>query len=103
MKDKNYIYYLIDNIKGRELFDVIRDKGLLNEFQTQFYDSSIMLSVQYLDERTSIYTNIKPENIMVLGNSYIILIDFGTTKAIKDRTKSIIGTPHYMSPEVILG
>ena len=103
MKDHNYVYFLMDYIKGKELFDVIRDIGLLNKFQTQFYGASIMLAVQYLHERKMIYRDIKPENIMVLGNGYIKLIDFGTAKAITDRTKTIIGTPHYMAPEVILG
>ena len=103
MKDKNYVYFLMDYIKGKELFDVIRDIGLLNKFQTQFYGASIMLAVQYLHERKFIYRDIKPENIMVLGNGFIKLIDFGTAKAITDRTKTIIGTPHYMAPEVILG
>ena len=103
MKDKNYIYFLMDYIKGKELFDVIRDIGLLNKFQTQFYGASIMLAVQYLHERKFIYRDIKPENIMVLGNGFIKLIDFGTAKAINDKTKTIIGTPHYMAPEVILG
>ena len=103
MKDKNYVYFLMDYIKGKELFDVIRDIGLLNKFQTQFYSASIMLAVQYLHERKFVYRDIKPENIMVLGNGFIKLIDFGTAKAINDKTKTIIGTPHYMAPEVILG
>ena len=103
MKDNNYVYFLMDYIKGKELFDVIRDIGLLNKFQTQFYGASIMLAVQYLHERKFIYRDIKPENIMVLGNGYIKLIDFGTAKEIEDKTKTIIGTPHYMAPEVILG
>ena len=103
MKDKNYVYFLMDYIKGKELFDVIRDIGLLNKFQTQFYGASIMLAVNYLHERKFVYRDIKPENIMVLGNGFIKLIDFGTAKAINDRTKTIIGTPHYMAPEVILG
>ena len=103
MKDNKYIYFLMDYIKGKELFDVIRDIGLLNKFQTQFYGASIMLAIQYLHERKFIYRDIKPENIMVLGNGYIKLIDFGTAKSITDKTKTIIGTPHYMAPEVILG
>ncbi len=103
MKDKKYIYFLMDYIKGKELFDVIRDIGLLNKFQTQFYGASIMLAVQYLHERKMIYRDIKPENIMVLGNGFIKLIDFGTANKINEKTKTIIGTPHYMAPEVILG
>ena len=103
MKDKNYVYFLMDYIKGKELFDVIRDIGLLNKFQTQFYGASIMLAVQYLHERKFIYRDIKPENIMVLGNGFIKLIDFGTANVINEKTKTIIGTPHYMAPEVILG
>jgi cGMP-dependent protein kinase len=31
------------------------------------------------------------------------LIDFGTAKEIDERTTTIIGTPHYMAPEVVLG
>ena len=103
LKDNNYIYYLMDYINGKELFDVLIDIGLVSEFQTQFYIGSIMLAVKYLHERKFIYRDIKPENIMVLANGYIKLIDFGTAKIIKDKTNSIIGTPQYMAPEVIMG
>jgi cGMP-dependent protein kinase len=103
LKDQNYVYFLMDYIKGKELFDVIRDIGLLSKFQTQFYGASMMLAVEYLHERKFIFRDIKPENIMVLENGYIKVIDFGTAKAITDRTSTIIGTPHYMAPEVILG
>ena len=103
LKDENYVYFLMDYIKGKELFDVIRDIGLLNKSQAQFYGASLMLAVEYLHERKFIFRDIKPENVMVLENGYIKLIDFGTAKAIKDKTSTIIGTPHYMAPEVILG
>ena len=49
------------------------------------------------------FRDIKPENIMVLTIAYIKLIDFATAKALKDKTNSIIGTPQYMAPEVIMG
>ena len=34
---------------------------------------------------------------------YPKLIDFGTAKVITDRTYTILGTPHYMAPEILLG
>ena len=103
LKDDKYIYYLMDYLKGKELFYVIRDIGILSKSQAQFYIGSIMLAIQYLHERKIIFRDIKPENIIVLENGYIKLIDFGTAKEIKDNAKTIIGTPQYMAPEVILG
>ena len=103
LKDEKYIYYLMDYLKGKELFSVIRDIGLLNKEQAQFYIASVILAVNYLHQKKIIFRDIKPENIMVLENGYIKLIDFGTAKELKDKTNSIIGTPHYMAPEVILG
>ena len=103
LKDEKYIYYLMDYLKGKELFSVIRDIGLLNKEQAQFYIASVILAVNYLHQKKIIFRDIKPENIMVLENGYIKLIDFGTAKELRDKTNSIIGTPHYMAPEVILG
>ena len=103
LKDDKYIYYLMDYIKGKELFDIIRDIGLLNKSQAQFYIGSIILALKYLHERNFIFRDIKPENVMVLENGFIKLIDFGAAKHITERTNSIIGTPQYMAPEVILG
>ena len=88
-------------IKGKELFEVIYDIGLLNKLETQFYSGSLLLVIDYFYERKVVYRNIKPENVMVSG--YLKLIDFGTAKEIIDRTNTIIGTAHYMAPEVILG
>ena len=103
LKDENNIYFLLEYVKGKELFEVIRDIGYLSKEQTNFYIASIMTAINYLHERKIIYRDIKPENIMVIKNGYLKLIDFGTAKEIEDRTKTIIGAPHYMAPEVILG
>ena len=103
LKDQKYIYYLMEFIKGRELYDVLDELNLLSKFQAQFYIGSIMLAVKYLHERKFIFRDIKPENIMVSTNGFIKLIDFGMAKILKDKTNSIVGTPQYMAPEIILG
>ena len=103
LKDEKFIYFLMDYIRGKELFDVIRDIGILTKSQALFYGASIMLAVRYLHQRKFVYRDIKPENIMVTENGYIKIIDFGTAKKIEDKTKTTMGTPHYMAPEMILG
>ena len=40
-----------------------------------------------------------PENSI----ASIELIDFGISKILNGRTYTIVGTPHYMAPEVIVG
>ena len=44
---------------------------------------------------------------MMCMNGYLKLVDMGTAKKLKIerryRTTTIIGTPHYMAPEIITG
>jgi cGMP-dependent protein kinase len=63
LKDHNSIFFLY--IRGKELFDAIRDIGLLNKKQTLFYGASLIFTVDYLHKRQFIYRDIKPENVMV--------------------------------------
>ena len=103
LKNDLYIFFINEYIKGKELWEVIRDIGLLNKEQTQYYGGSILLAIDYLHKQKIIYRDIKPENVMVSIKGYIKIIDFGTVKEIKDRTSTIIGTSHYMAPEITKG
>lgn len=55
-----------------------------------------------------IHRDIKPENLMITEEGQVKVVDFGLSKAVfSDKAissrKSLLGTPRYMSPEMILG
>ena len=102
-QDKFRLYFLLEFIKGMDLFDVLHQLGLLNESDSRFYTGCLLIILEHLHEREIIYRDLKPENIVVDDDGYPKLIDFGTAKFIKGRTFTIVGTPHYMAPEVITG
>lgn len=102
-KDNLRIYFLLEYVPGMDLFDVLTIMGKLSVKNTIFYTACLVLIIENLHKRGIVYRDLKPENIMVDDEGYLKLIDFGTAKFIKGKTYTIVGTPHYMAPEVIKG
>lgn len=103
-KDNRNIYFILQYIRGMELFDVIRVIGLCGTKDALFFTGSIILALEYLHHNNIIYRDLKPENIMIDQSGRLILIDLGTGKKLVKKplkTFTIIGTPHYMAPEVL--
>jgi cGMP-dependent protein kinase len=109
-KDGRNIFFLIEFVRGMELWEVMRDIGYLNKYESQFYIGSMILAIEYLHLQSIVHRDIKPENVMVDQSGYIKLIDMGACKCLRtsslgavSRTFTVIGTPIYMAPEIISG
>jgi cGMP-dependent protein kinase len=102
-KDNLRLYFLMEYVKGMDLFEVLTILGKLSLKNSQFYSAALVMIIENLHERDIIYRDLKPENVMVDEEGYLKLIDFGTAKIIQDKTYTTVGTPHYMAPEVITG
>lgn len=102
-KDAKRVYFLTEFVKGMDLFDVLREMNLVTDRDSRFYMACMICIFEHLHDRDIIYRDLKPENIMVDEEGYLKLIDFGTAKIVNGRTYTVVGTPHYMAPEVITG
>ena len=102
LKDAKRIYFVLEYVRGMDLFYVIRKMSVVSEADSMFFTACLIVILQHLHEREIVHRDLKPENLVVDQQGYLKLIDFGTAKIVGGRTYTILGTPHYMAPEVIL-
>ena len=102
-KDSKRIYLLTEYVKGSDMFDTLRELNIVSDRDAKFYIACLILILEYIHDREILYRDLKPENVMVDEEGYPKLIDFGISKFLNGRTYTIVGTPHYMAPEVITG
>lgn len=101
-QDQSNVYFLTEFLGGGDLFFAIREIGMLTKQQTQFYSGSIILALENLHERGIMYRDLKPENVLLDFEGNTKMVDFGCCKKAL-RSYTLVGTPEYLAPEVILG
>lgn len=102
-KDQHRIYYVLEYIRGIGFYETLRTLDLLRNEDMKFYIGCIILILEHMHERHIMYRDLKPENLMIDEEGYLKLIDFGTAKVSDGKTFTMVGTPQYIAPEVILG
>lgn len=103
-QDKHLLYMLLEMVQGGELFSIMHTStsdGLPIE-DSIFYSAGILEGLGHMHRRNILYRDLKPENVLVGGDGYPVIVDLGFAKVVADKTYTLCGTPLYLAPEVIL-
>ena len=100
-----WIYFAMPYLPLGSLRDRLRHGPLaLQEAGSIF--AQIASALYYAHERGILHRDIKPSNILFRDERSIYLADFGLTKLLEQegsitQTGCLIGTPHYLAPELV--
>jgi serine/threonine-protein kinase ULK/ATG1 len=99
----NNMYIITEFCEEGDLYHYLEKKKKLPESEAKKYLKQLMKGAEYLHAEGIIHRDLKPANIL-LKNGVCKISDFGFAKNLEgDNTvmKSIVGTPLYMSPQIL--
>ncbi|XP_043726006.1 CBL-interacting serine/threonine-protein kinase 11-like [Telopea speciosissima] len=105
LASKTKIYFVLEFIKGGELFSKIA-KCRLNEDLSRRYFQQLISAVGYCHSHGVFHRDLKPENLLVDENGDLKVSDFGLS-AVTDQIRddgllhTLCGTPAYVAPEIL--
>jgi len=105
--DDSFIYILMEPATGGHLHMLMceHESVLLQDeprgSSAKFYAACISGACGYLHERHVAYRDLKLENVLLDSRGYAKLCDMGFARFLLGKTRTFLGTPDYMAPEII--
>ena len=102
-------YIANEYIKGQTMKEMLDFRGTLSLQETVSIILQLTSALAYAHDHAIVHRDIKPDNIFVMTDGTIKLGDFGIAQAngiddgLTKNNESIIGSVHYLAPEIIKG
>ena len=107
-KPKHMINIVTEYADGGDLSEKIKERKNKNNNFTESeildYFTQICLAIKHIHEKKIIHRDLKSGNIFLMKNGLVKLGDFGIAKGFQktiDKAKTMVGTPYYLSPEIL--
>ncbi len=114
IRDDGVPFIVMEHLEGHDLADHIDAHGKMSKQDVVAVVSQLSRALMRAHEKNIIHRDIKPSNVFLCdaggGELFVKLLDFGIAKGgampkLDENTKTgaMVGSPHYMSPEQIIG
>jgi serine/threonine protein kinase len=108
LEEDQQAFLVLEFIDGETLESRINREGRIVAVETVAIFRKILGAMDYAHSRGVIHRDIKPSNIAFTSEGNVKIMDFGIALNIQEsgrltKTGHVLGTPHYMAPEQILG
>ncbi|XP_043227647.1 rho-associated protein kinase 1-like isoform X1 [Amphibalanus amphitrite] len=103
-QDGRYLYMVMDYMPGGDLVNLMSNYDVPEKW-ARFYTAEVVLALDAIHSMGFVHRDVKPDNMLLDQHGHLKLADFGTCmKMDKDglvRSDTAVGTPDYISPEVL--
>ena len=107
-KPKSTLNIVMEYAEGGDLFSKIRYQAQKRQYFSENvildWFTQICLAIRYIHKKRILHRDLKSKNIFLSKNFLIKLGDFGIAKCLNctmDIAKTMVGTPYYLSPEMV--
>ena len=106
-EDNGRYYMTMDLVKGRSLQELLKEKGTLELAEAADIVHQIAEALAEAHRQGVVHRDLKPANILLDTDGRAVMTDFGIARSLQTpgftQTGTVLGTPHYLSPEQARG
>ncbi len=107
-QDGDQYYIVMEFVRGKTLKQLVRTRGIINLDESVNIMKQLVSAVSHAHKSGIIHRDIKSQNVLIKDDGIVKLSDFGIAimgdnKAQLTQTQTVVGSVHYMAPELAAG
>lgn len=107
-RHNEYYYFSMEFVSGGSVQEILNKQRKISADQSVQMILDAARGLDYAHKKGIIHRDVKPDNLMIAETGMIKIGDMGLARGLEEKIgpeeeTSVIGTPHYIAPEQVLG